>query len=74
MQGNSEASQRELHALSHPLRLRLFELFTEDTRRSLTASAFYADLSKTCEYKDVPLAQIKYHVGVLQRAQLLPAA
>lgn len=72
MQGNNETSPRELHALNHPLRFQMVELFTRNTRRPVTAKAFYADLSKNPEYRDVPLALFKYHVGVLQRAELLP--
>ena len=58
-------------ALSHPTRLRILELFTRDTDRSLAAEPLTADLAS--DYPDVKVRQVAYHVAVLQDAELLPA-
>lgn len=64
----------ELHqtqALSHPVRLRILELFTKDQGRTLAAEALAADL--IADFPNVKIRQVAYHVTVLKDAQLIPA-
>jgi len=58
------------HALAHPIRLRMLELFTRDPARPLTASTFFPDLDG--EFDDLTLPQVNYHLARLQDAELLP--
>ena len=68
-------SQRQIEALTHPIRLRILELFTNDTDRSLAAHVLAAELTTLgAEFKDVTVSQIGYHVARLQDADLLPRA
>ena len=66
-------NQRQIEALSHPVRLRIWSLFTDDPDRPLTVGALHADLTKEDEFRDVTVSQVNYHLARLKEAQLLPA-
>lgn len=68
--GRIENDQK--HALAHPVRFRIWSLFTGDTDRPLTADALHADLAEENEFRDVTVSQVNYHVVRLKDAQLLP--
>jgi hypothetical protein len=69
--GRIEADQK--HALAHPVRFRIWSLFTLEKDRLLTARALHPDLTKEDEFRDVTVSQVNYHVARLKDAQLLPA-
>ena len=62
----------ETHALSHPLRLRILELFARDRDRSLSVEALTADLARTPEFGHVNEREVSYHRARLLDAELLP--
>lgn len=62
----------ETHALSHPLRLRILELFARDRRRSLSVEALTADLTKTPDFQHVQEREVSYHRARLLDTELLP--
>jgi hypothetical protein len=68
--GRIETDQKR--ALAHPVRFRIWSLFTEDTDRPLTAGALHADLIEERKFRDVTVSQVNYHVARLKDAQLLP--
>ena len=68
--GRIEVDQKR--ALAHPLRFRIWSLYTKDEDRPLTAGALHADLAKEDEFRDVTVSQVNYHVARLKDAQLLP--
>lgn len=59
-------------ALTHDIRLRIMQLYMDDTGRSLSAAALKADLAREPEFREVTISQIHYHVTRLQDAELLP--
>lgn len=67
--GRIEPDQTQ--ALSHPIRLRIMELFTKDTDRPLGAESLAANLH--ADFPEVKVRQVAYHVAVLKDAQLIPA-
>jgi hypothetical protein len=69
--GRIETDQKR--ALAHPIRFRIWSLFTDDEHRPLTAGALHADLIREDEFCEVTVSQVNYHVAVLKDAQLLPA-
>jgi hypothetical protein len=62
----------QVHALSHPLRLRILEMHTRMKSRPLSLETLTAALAQTPEYGDVRLAEVKYHRDTLLDADLLP--
>jgi hypothetical protein len=62
----------EIHALSHPLRLRILELFARDRRRSLSVEALTVDLAKTPDFEYVKEDEVNYHRARLLDVELLP--
>ena len=66
--GRIEPDQTQ--ALSHPVRLRILELFTRDRGRSLAAELLAEDLAP--DFPKLRIAQVAYHVARLKDAQLLP--
>lgn len=67
--GRIEADQT--HALAHPMRLRILELFTRNADRPLAADSLAADL--VADFPEVKICQVAYHVAVLRDAKLIPA-
>jgi hypothetical protein len=67
--GRIEPDQRQ--ALSHPVRRRIFELFTRDTDRPMAAGWLIGDL--VGDFPEVKVRNVAYHVTVLKDAQLVPA-
>lgn len=63
----------ETHALAHPLRLRILELFARDRGRSLSVEALTADLTQTPDFQHVREDTVNYHRARLLDAELLPA-
>jgi hypothetical protein len=59
----------QLHELSHPLRLRIFEMFANDPARSLSAADVKHDLEKKAE---ATVSQVAYHLARLQGVGLVP--
>jgi hypothetical protein len=59
-------------ALGHPIRFRIWSLFTEDPDRLLTAVAFHGDLTKEEKFQDLTVGQVSYHLARLQDAELVP--
>ena len=62
----------ETHALSHPLRLRILEMFARDRSRSLSVEALTADLTRTPDFQHVEENQVNYHRARLLDVDLLP--
>jgi DNA-binding transcriptional ArsR family regulator len=61
-------------ALSNPIRIRIFELFTKDEVRSLTATALATDLTASDGgLANVSVGQVAYHLACLRDAELIPA-
>lgn len=71
MRGQGNYDPRQTHALRHPIRLRIVELFTTDAARSLAVRDLTADLGDG--FKDVGASQVHYHLRELQRVNLIPA-
>ncbi len=63
----------ETNALSHPLRLRMLELFARDRDRSLSVEALTADLARTPDFEHVEEREVNYHRARLLDTELLPA-
>ena len=68
--GGIETDQRR--ALAHPVRFRIWSLFTLDPDRPLTAEALHADLVKERKFREMTVSQVNYHLARLKDAQLLP--
>ncbi len=69
--GRFEVDQTQ--AISHPVRLRILELFTRDTDRSLAAADLRAALvSEDAAFEKYGVGQVLYHRARLQAAELLP--
>lgn len=70
--GRIEPDQTQ--ALSHPVRLRILELFTRDTGRSLAAVDLRAALvsEDAATFEKYGVGQVLYHRARLQAAELLP--
>ena len=68
--GRIETDQKR--ALAHPVRFRIWSLFSEDTDRPLTSAALHADLIEERKFRDLTVSQVDYHVARLKDAQLLP--
>jgi len=68
--GRIETGQKR--ALAHPVRFRIWSLFTNDPDRPLTAGALHADLTKEDAFGNVTVSQVSYHVARLKDAHLLP--
>jgi hypothetical protein len=62
----------QTQALSHPLRLRILEMQTRMRNRPLSVETLMAVLAETREYRDVKVAEVKYHQARLQDAKLIP--
>lgn len=60
-----------VHALAHPVRLRILELFTCAPTRPLAVSTFFPTLAR--EFDDLTPGRVRYHLVRLQDAELLPA-
>jgi Fe2+ or Zn2+ uptake regulation protein len=54
-----------------PMRVRILELFTRDTDRSMTAEPLTHDLIDY--FPEVTPKQVNYHLAVLRDARLIPA-
>lgn len=67
----SVLSPRQVKALAHPMRMRIVELFAKDAARSLSVSDLAGDLSPA--FEGASLAQVSYHVRLLQQLELIPA-
>lgn len=61
-------------ALSNPIRIRIFELFTEDEAQPLTATALATNLAAAQEgrFANISVGQIGYHLACLRDAGLIP--
>jgi hypothetical protein len=66
---DKQVQQREL---LHPTRFRIWELYTKNPDRSLTALAFHGDLIKEEKFRDLTVSQVSYHLARLQDAELVP--
>jgi hypothetical protein len=66
----SRFSPDEVQVLSHPIRLRIVELFTDDPDRSLAVADLTADLGDG--FAGVTAGQVNYHLRYLQRAGWIP--
>lgn len=65
----------QAQALAHPIRLRILELHTKDTRRPITTDGLAAELAASGgEFRYVTVGQVAYHVARLRDAELLPAS
>jgi hypothetical protein len=65
--------KRSSHALNHPLRLCILEMYKRERGRSLSVEALTRDLRRMPGYEQVTAAEVKYHRACLQDAELLPA-
>lgn len=63
--------RRLTHALSHPLRVRILEMHLRMKSRPLSVETMTAVLSQTREYREVKMAEVKYHRDTLLNAELL---
>jgi Fe2+ or Zn2+ uptake regulation protein len=54
-----------------PMRVRILELFTRDTDRSMTAEPLAQDLIDY--FPEATPKQVNYHLAVLRDARLIPA-
>jgi hypothetical protein len=63
----------KIHALNHPLRLRILEMHKRMRSRPLSIKTITEVLADTREYKQVSAAEVKYHHACLQDAKLIPA-
>lgn len=63
-------SPDQMQAFSHPIRLRIVELFTDDPDRSLAVADLTADVGEG--FDGVSASQVNYHLRYLQRAGLVP--
>jgi len=64
----------QLHALAHPIRIRIVALFTEDTDRALTPKAVVRALAvEAADLGRLSISQVAYHLARLRDARLLPA-
>jgi hypothetical protein len=63
----------QTQALNHPLRLRILEMHTRMRSRPPSVETLTAVLAETHEYRDVKVADVKYHQARLQDAKLIPA-
>jgi hypothetical protein len=61
-------TEHQLQALSHPVRLHMIGLVTQDPSRPLTVQSFHADLLATGEYPNLSLASANYHAAILRDA------
>ena len=64
----------QIQAISHPVRLRILELFTRDTSRSLAAVDLRVALvsEDAAAFEKYGVGQVLYHRARLQDAHLLP--
>lgn len=62
---------KQSHALNHPLRLRILEMHKRMRSRPLSLETLTAALTETPEYRDVKVAEVKYHRDRLLDAGLL---
>lgn len=62
----------QTHALSHPLRLRILELYARDRSRSLSVESLTTDLVRTPEHEHVKPSEVNYHRARLLDVGLLP--
>jgi hypothetical protein len=75
------AGDGQRQALSHPVRAAIFDLYKEDTGRSLAVDALLADLRLRTDlaeqypsaFRNLDAAKVKYHRARLQDVDLLPA-
>lgn len=68
--GRARLNHRQVEALSHPIRLRIMELFSRNASRSLAVADLAADLGD--DFKDVSLSKVNYHLRHLQDVELIP--
>jgi hypothetical protein len=68
--GRIEVEQQR--TLEHPIRFRIWSLFTEDPARSPTAIALHGDLVEEGKFRDLTVSQVSYHLARLQDAELVP--
>ena len=61
-----------IQALKSPMRVRILELFTRDTGRSMEAESILKAL--TAFFPDAKLKQVSYHLTILREARLIPTA
>lgn len=64
-------SSHRTQALSHPIRLRILELFTRDPNRSLTTATLATVL--VADLPGIEVRRVAYHLAVLKNAQLIRA-
>lgn len=62
----------ETHAISHPTRLRILEMFTRERGRPMDVDALAADLVRTPGYEHVKPGEVNYHRARLLETKLLP--
>lgn len=62
----------ETHAISHPTRLRILEMFTRERGRPMDVDTLAADLVTTPGYEHVKPSEVNYHRARLMEAKLLP--
>lgn len=63
---------KQTHAISHPTRLRILEVFTREKGRLTSVKVLTTILATTPGFEYVTAGQVKYHRAYLQDALLLP--
>lgn len=76
--GGSRRKQRSLErrqtqALNHPMRLRILEMHLRMKSRPPSVETMTTVLTQTREYREVRMAEVKYHRDCLHDADLLSA-
>lgn len=69
---DSRLAHEQIRALNHPLRLRIMEMHQRMRGRPLSVETLMAVFAETREYRDVKVAEVKYHQARLQAAKLIP--
>lgn len=73
--GRNKFSSRQTHAISHPIRLRILELFIgPPSKRDQTISveALTDALTETPGFEHTTAAEVNYHRACLADAELIP--
>jgi len=75
-QDRARGEADQIKALSHPVRIKILDLFTKDRGRSLAADVLLADLIEIDRdtFLNFNLSQIAYHRARLQDVNLIPAS
>jgi hypothetical protein len=69
-QDRGRVDPKHTQAFSHPLRLRIVELFAKDPDRSSAVGDLASDLGD--DFAAFSVAQVNYHLRYLQRVGLVP--